>query len=198
MIQQINLYLPEFRLKKDPVTPLLMGQILGGVLAIMVLVSAYDLFTQWRLDSQVAQLEESLRNESQRTSQLDDQLARRSQNSELTDQLDRAEARLEASIQIRDFLSETKLGNVVGFSEFFKDLSRASFDGISLSEFSFAQGGEEVQISGYALDSAMVPRYVDNIEGGNSSLRAHRFNPLISRDSSTDQFFQFSLVTNSE
>ena len=43
MNQQINLYLPEFRVKKDALTAVLMGQILGGVIVVMVLVSAYDI-----------------------------------------------------------------------------------------------------------------------------------------------------------
>lgn len=140
----------------------------------------------------------TLQQETQRTNQLDEQLARRSQNVELTQRLELAELRLESSIQIRDFLSETQLGNVDGFSEYFKDLSRAAFDGISVTEFAFANGGRQVRMSGQALDSAMVPRYVDNIEMGKSPLRLQRFSPSIRRDSSNEQIFQFELVTNGE
>ncbi len=198
MNQQINLYLPEYRIKKDPVTALLMGQILAGVLGVMVLVSAFDLFTQWRLGNQLEELQANLQVETRRTDELDEQLARRSQNTELTDRLEQAEARLEASIQIRDFLSETQLGNVNGFSEYFKDLSRAAFDGIRLSEFSFSEGGALVRMAGETVDSAMVPRYVDNIERGSSGLRTQRFSPSISRSSVTDQLFRFELVTSRE
>jgi len=53
-------------------------------------------------------------------------------------------------------------------------------------------------MSGQALDSVMVPRYVDNIEMGKSPLRLQRFSPSIRRDSSNDQIFQFELVTNGE
>ncbi len=198
MQQQINLYLPEFHVKKDPVTALLMGQILAGVLGVMVLISAFDLFTQWRFGNELEALQVTLEEETRRTDQLDEQLARRSQNSELTNRLEQAETRLEASAQIRDFLSQTQLGNVVGFSEYFKDLSRAAFDGISLNAFAFTNGGRSVQLRGQALDSAMVPRYVDNIERGQSPLRAQRFSPSISRSSVTDQIFQFELSTNNE
>ena len=177
---------------------MLMGQVIAGVIAVMVLVSAYDLFTQWRLSNQLQTLQVTLQEETRRTSELDEQLARRSQNSELTNRLERAEARLEASIQIRNFLSETQLGNVNGFSEFFKDLSRAAFDGISVSEFSFAEGGSAVRLVGQTVDSAMVPRYVDNIERGNSPLRQQRFSPAISRATAEDQLFRFELVTNRE
>lgn len=198
MQQQINLYLPEFRIKKDPVTALLMGQIVAGVIGFMVLVTAYDLFVQWRLGSELETLQETLQEETRRTDELDEQLARRSQNPELSSRLERAEARLEASIQIRNFLSDTQLGNVQGFSEYFKDLSRASFEGISLTSFALGNGGSTVELRGQALDSAMVPRYVDNIERGSSPLRNHRFSPVISKDTVTDQFFEFELSTNRE
>lgn len=198
MQQQINLYLPEFHVKKDPITALLMGQILAGVLSLMFLVSGYDLFTLWRLESQLESLQATLLEETRRTSELDEQLARRSQNTELSDRLELAEANLQASEEIRDFLSRTQLGNVMGFSEFFKDLSRASFDGISLSSIAFSNGGDSVELSGQALDSAMVPRYVDNIEQGISPLRNKRFSPRISRENITDQLFQFHLSTYSE
>ncbi|MEQ8315127.1 MAG: hypothetical protein RL839_06665 [Gammaproteobacteria bacterium] len=198
MQQQINLYLPEFRVKKDPVTALLMGQVLAGVIGVMVLLTLFNLFSQWRLGNELEALQASLEEETRRTDQLDEELARRSQNTELTSRLERAEARLEASIQIRDFLSETKLGNIVGFSEYFKDLSRAAFEGISISNFAFADGGESVELRGQAIDSAMVPRYVDNIERGQSPLRNLRFSPLITRSTASDQFFQFELSTDSE
>lgn len=198
MNQQINLYLPEFRVKKDALTAVVMGQVAAGVVAIMLLVSAVDYYRAWSLSGEADALRATLQQETQRTNQLNDQLARRSQNAELTQRLELAELRLESSIQIRDFLSDTQLGNVEGFSEYFKDLSRASFDGISLSEIAFSNGGRLARMSGQTLDSAMVPRYVDNIETGKSPLRLHRFSPSILRDRSNNQVFQFELVTNGE
>lgn len=198
MNQQINLYLPEFRIKKDTVTALLMGQIAAGMVAIMVLVSAVDYFRAWSLSGQAEELRVTLQEETRRTDDLQGQLARRSQNTELTDRLELAELRLESSIQIRDFLSETQLGNVDGFSEYFKDLSRAAFDGISISEFAFTTGGRNVRMVGQALDSSMVPRYVDNIEMGQSPLRSQQFSSFIARDNSEGQIFEFELVTNRE
>ncbi|MCG8414774.1 MAG: hypothetical protein MI746_11205 [Pseudomonadales bacterium] len=198
MQQQINLYLPEFQIKKDPVTALLMGQVLGGVLGVMVLVSAFNSFIQWRLSSELEALQVTLQEETRRTDQLDEELARRSQNTELTNRLEQAEARLEARIQIRDFLGQTQLGNVAGFSEYFKDLSRARIDGLSISEFELRNGGDSVRIVGQTLDSATVPRYVDNIERGQSPLRNKQYSPSIGRNSVNEQVFDFELLTQSE
>lgn len=198
MQQQINLYLPEFRVEKDPITALLMGQILAGVLGLMVLVTVFDLFNQWRLGGQLEVLQATLSEETRRTSELDEQLARRSQNQELTRRLNAAEAAFESSQQIRDFLSETKLGNVSGFSEHFKDISRASINGLSITGFRLTVGGESAQISGQVIDSELVPRYVANIENGNSLLSGMRFSPTIRRSGNGTEIFSFDLASSNE
>jgi len=198
MNQQINLYLPEFRVKKDPLTVLLMGQILGGVVVIMLLISAFQLFSRWQANSTLADLQASLIEETRKTDELDEVLARRSQSQELTNRLDAAEVQLQSRRLIRDFLRDTQLGNVVGFSEYLKDLSRASIDGLSLSEFALRNGGASVSISGETTDSAMVPRYVSNLEAGQSPLKTKQFSPSVFRGDATEQYFNFSLSSTNE
>jgi hypothetical protein len=196
--QQINLYLPEFKAKKAALKARVMGQILGGTLVVMLIITAYDYVSSWRLSTELVRLQETLVEETRKTGELETVLARRSQNIELGNRLQLAESRLESNRQIRDFLSDTTLGNVVGFSEYFKDLSRAAFDGLSLTEFSFANGGDAVTLSGQVRDSSMVPRYVNNIASGRSNLRTKHFSPLISRSEIEDQFFSFVLSSTGE
>ena len=198
MNQQINLYLSEFKVKRDQLTALVMLQLLVGVVAVLVLLSAYNTFIHWQLNGELADLRVTLVEESKKTSELDEVLARRSENTELADRLQQAEVRLDSRRQIRDFLSETKLGNVIGFSEYFKDLSRASIDGLSITDFSFSEGGAVVGIAGLVIDSAMVPRYVGNLEGGSSPLRTQHFNPSISRADVDSPYFSFQLRTSRE
>lgn len=198
MQQQINLYLPEFRLKKDALTFNTMVLVLLGLLGLQVAVFAYDSFDTWLLSNRLESLQATLAEETRKTNELDEVLARRSENTELTNTLESAEARLESSRQIRDFLSQTKLGNTEGFSEYFKDLSRASLDGMRITRFSFSNGGEQVELSGEVVDSALVPRYVSNIENGQSSLRTMHFSPSISRDDVSSRLFGFALSSENE
>ena len=198
MNQQINLYLDEFKVAKDPITAVFMGKTLVAAMIVMATISGWDLYTHWQLEGELASLRETLTEETRRTDELDGQLARRAQNTDLTARLEDAEARYAAGLQIRDFLSETKLGNVDGFSEYFKDLSRAAIDGLSLTEFQFTDGGEQATMSGQVLDSAIVPRYVDNIENGQSPLRNKTFSPSITRGNVEAQLFSFVLSTTSE
>ncbi len=198
MRQQINLYLPEFKVKKDPISTLLISQVVGGVVLTMLVISIFDIYTRWSLNNELVELRLLLAQESQKVNQLDEQLARRAQNMDLTDRLQRAEARLTASRSIRDFLGETQLGNISGFSEYFKDISRAAVDGLSVQNFEIFNGGAGVSISGRVLDSALVPRFVDNIEMGQSELRRQRFSSTISREGPSGRFFSFELSNHGE
>lgn len=193
MIQQINLYLPELRGSKDPLTAVLIGQVLAGVTAVLFLLTAYNLFHRLQLNSELSDLNATLAEERANTEALSRELAGRAQDGSLTQRLSEAEARLESRRQIRNFLNETQLGNVVGFSEYFKDLSRASVEGLSISSFTFDSGGADVQISGRVANSALVPRYVTNLQQGNSPLRSKRFSPSISRSDLSTQVFNFTL-----
>ena len=198
MNQQIKLYLPEFVVQKDPFTAVLMGQILAAAVVLMALVSAWDLVGRWRLGSELEALQATLAEETRKTAALEAQVAQRSQDLRLLAQLEVAEARYASALQIRDFLSDTKLGNMDGFSEYFKDLSRAAVEGLSLSEFEFSEGGEQISMAGQVLNSAIVPRYVNSLENGQSSMRAKTFSPSIVRSDADALLFDFELSTTHE
>lgn len=195
MKQQVNLYLSEFRVEKDKLTVLLMGQVLGGIVLTMVVVAAFDAFTRWQLEGELAEVTQVLAAETTKTNNIDAQLASRSQNSDLIARLENDEAVLNDLERIAEFLSETKLGNVRGFSEYFKDISRAMIPGVTLSGFEFSEGGEGVTISGKVADSALVPLYVNNVKQGSSPMRSARFSPRISRDG---QLYSFELSNRNE
>ena len=198
MNQQINLYLPEFVVQKDPFTAVLMGQIVAAAVVLMLLVSAWDLVGRWRLGSELEALQATLAEETRKTAALEAQVAQRSQDLRLLAQLEAAEARYASALQIRDFLSDTKLGNMDGFSEYFKDLSRAAVEGLSLSEFEFSEGGDQISMAGQVLNSAIVPRYVNSLENGQSSMRAKTFSPSIMRSDADALLFDFELSTTHE
>ncbi|MFT4816523.1 MAG: cell division protein FtsL [Pseudohongiellaceae bacterium] len=196
MKQQINLYLSEFRVKRDRLTVLLMGKIVGVVVVVMLLLSSYDYFLRWQLNGELAELRSTLSEETQKTGELDGLLAQRAQSEQLTLRLADAEARLIADRQVINFLGRTKLGNLVGFSEHFKDLSRASIDGFMLSNIRISSGGEQVSLNGQVADSSLVVKFVSNLKFGNSSIRDLNFSTNIARDSAEDRVFPFALSTS--
>ena len=198
MSQQINLYLPEFQVAEDKLTPAVMALVMGGFMSLLIVISIFEGFTIFGLNGDLRALQDTLVEETRRNSDLNQELAQRSENTELADRLSRAERRLESNRQIAAFLNSTKLGNVTGFSEYFKDISRAAMEGLSISSFTFAEGGESVQILGEVSSSALVPRYVNNLRQGQSPLRDLSFSPKISRNNAAQQVFSFELSSNYE
>jgi len=198
MKQQINLYLPEFVVRKDQLSAELMGGVLAATLALMLLVSGWDLIKRWQVQTELVELRATLAEETQKTEELEALIARTLQDAGLVARLESAEAQYASGLQIRDLLSETALGNMDGFSEYLKDLSRASVTGLSLQQFELTEGGEHIAMAGQVLDSSVVPRYVENLENGRSQIREKSFSPSISRSDADALLFNFELRTSSE
>jgi len=198
MKQQVNLYLAEFRVKRDKLTVLLMGKVLGAVVVVMLLLTGYDYVVRWQLNRELVELRATLSEETRKTGELDGLLALRSQSEQLTNRLREAEARLIADRQIINFLGGTKLGNLAGFSEHFKDLSRASIDGFSLSNIEISNGGDQLSLAGQVVDSSLVVKFVSNLRYGKSPIRELNFSTNISRETAEDRSFPFSLRTVNE
>ncbi|PCH60672.1 MAG: hypothetical protein COC19_05645 [SAR86 cluster bacterium] len=194
MNQQINLFLPEFKPKKDVLKAVLMGQVLGIVAVGMVLMSAYGLLQSWQLGQTLEQSRVELNEQTSQLSQLRDNLATRSGNEGLSLRLAEAEQRLDSSRLVSEFLSQTQLGNVQGFSEYFKDLSRATIDGMYITDFLITQGGNNIEIKGMSQNASALPRFVGNIELGKSPLKNSNFNNVFSsRSSSANNAYEFVL-----
>ncbi|MFT7205780.1 MAG: cell division protein FtsL [Pseudohongiellaceae bacterium] len=173
MKQQINLYLSEFRVKRDRLTVLLMGKIVGVVVVVMLLLSSYDYFLRWQLNGELAELRSTLSEETQKTGELDGLLAQRAQSEQLTLRLADAEARLIADRQVIN-----------------------SIDGFMLSNIRISSGGEQVSLNGQVADSSLVVKFVSNLKFGNSSIRDLNFSTNIARDSAEDRVFPFALSTS--
>ena len=196
MKQQVNLYLSEFRIKRDNLTVVLMLQILGIALALIAVLSATDYWRSFRLNSQLVALRDELAVETQKTREIDSILARRSQDANLTERLSIAEDVLNASRQIRNFFDSRSGGNIDGFSEYLKDLSRAAVEGLWITEFSLTGGGSNVLLKGFATDSAMIPTYVARLGEGQSPLVNRHFSFSTSRSGDGEQLYNFELNTS--
>ena len=180
MRQQVNLYLPEFRPQRDWLSSLRMLQIAAVMLVLMLLLSGTDMLRRWNLEEQLQRLQEDLQIETAATNALEQELARRSGNQNLTRDLATREERLVQARELLSFLRTTNLGNIDGLSEYLKDLSRASFPGMWLTEFRFSAGGEQVYLQGVVEQSAMLPDFIGRLSQGRSELRYRQFTRLSS------------------
>lgn len=175
MTQQINLYLAEFR----PVRKYLSGRGVAQsalvLLLLLLAVVALNTARSYSVRGELLSAQAELTAQTSVTEQLQQSLAQRSSDTSLVQELSAREERLAESTEMLDFLRGSNLGNTTGFSEYMKDLSRASFEGMWLTEFSVLEGGQQIRLKGIAQKSAMVPDFIGRLASGRSPLRQQHF-----------------------
>lgn len=176
--QQINLYLPELRPNREVLTAARLARTVAAVVVVMMLLSALSYWQRSGLQEELAVVQAEVSAQTERTEQIERDAASRSSNQTLLRDIETRETRLTQSQELLEFLRNTTLGNSTGYSEFMKDLSRASFDGIWLTEFRISGGSDSVFLRGNVLQTAMVPDYVGRLSGSQSSLQGRLFNRL--------------------
>ena len=192
--QQINLYLLELRPRSDLVTAARAVQVLGVLMGLAILVSLVQWWQTGVNQNRLAEVEQALQEQTARTEQLEREVAARATDQALVREMNTRELRVQQARELYDFMQGTTLGNLVGYSQHLKDLSRASFTGLWLQEFRIVGNADNVMIRGVALEPAMLPDYVGRLSGGNSAISTRRFNRLISaRDETQQSLYEFTL-----
>ncbi len=203
MMQQVNLYLPEFRPHKEYVRGIRVLQLGVAMMLVMAVFSAHAYLTAHNLRAELQMTQVQLSRQTEVTNELQQNLARRSSDPALVQELSDREQRLAESREMLEFLRGTNLGNINGFSEYLKDLSRASFEGLWLTEFSLLDGGQDVYLKGIAQQSAMVPDFIGRLGSGRSPLRERNFSRFLGNRINTTpveglentELYQFELET---
>lgn len=202
-MQQVNLYLPEFRPHKEYVRGIRVLQLGVAMMLVMAVFSAHAYLTAHNLRAELEMTQRQLYQQTELTNELQQNLARRSSDPALVQELSDREQRLAESREMLEFLRGTNLGNINGFSEYLKDLSRASFEGLWLTEFSLLDGGQDVYLKGIAQQSAMVPDFIGRLGSGRSPLRERNFSRFLGNRINTTpveglentELYQFELET---
>lgn len=198
--QQINLYLPEIRPRRDLVTAARTLSALALTIPIVLLVSAY---TYWQLSSMRSRLAEAqalVVVQTSQTEQVERSVAARATDQALVREMNTREQRLAQSEELYEFMRTTNLGNLSGFSAHLMDMSRASFDGLWLTGFSIRGNAEYVSLRGFAKEAAMLPDFVSRLSMGESEIRNKNFGRMsttrLTAENGTEESYQFVLETN--
>ncbi len=197
-MQQINLYQDEFRIPKDPLSAALIGQIIVGSLAVVIAVTAVIVLIGWRtavaaqgVKGEVAALTDQSRS-------LAAELRARDQGAFFAESVQQAERQLALSETIRAFLGQLQRQENEGFSIFLKDLARTTVSGLRLTVFEFSAGGEVVGLTGEALSSELVPRFVKGLEQSESGLSERVFSSRILQNESEVYRFELSTLVSEQ
>jgi len=198
-MQQVNLYLPELRPRREWLTASRLLLALAGLALVMLLTGALNSWQRSNLQDQVASVQTALQAQTELTEQLERDVASRATDQQLLREMNTREERLSQSRELFDFMSTTELGNLRGYSEHMKDLSRASFQGLWLTRFSIVNDASVVNLQGSAQAAAMLPEFVGRLSMGESAIRNKRFSRFTStRNSSVagGEVYDFVLETN--
>ena len=192
-MQQINFYQEEFRTPKDPISAALIGHIIAGSLTVVIAAVVVAGLIGWRAEVAAQGVKSEVAALTDQSRSLAEELRARDQGDFFTESVQQAERELASSETIRAFLGQLQQQENEGFSIILKDLARTTVNGLRLTVFEFSAGGEVVGLTGEALSSDLVPRFVKGLEQSESGLSESAFSSRLSQNQR--EIYRFELST---
>jgi Tfp pilus assembly protein PilN len=161
-MQQINLYLPEFRPNREPLRAIHMLWASLVLAVILVLFSVYSNHQHSLLEDQLAQEKTAQQNMLTQLQMIS--ASKPAQNSaELDIKIEQLQKKLQRHTQILNMISHQDLGNDKGFSAQVNTLGQVSLSTISLETFSLQRGGKYAELSGLTRSADQIPLYMQRL-----------------------------------
>ena len=192
-MQQINLYLPEFRPNREPLRAIHM---LWGALALLILLIGFSVYS----NHQHGLLQQQLLAEqkAQETMQAQLKVLTAQKPAQASADLDLKITQLQKNVQrhqqILAMISSQDLGNDKGFSAQLNALAQASLNTISVQSFSLQRGGKYAELTGLTRSADQIPFYLQRLRK-DPSFSEVGFGVLnIERDKEQGGLLKFSLA----
>ena len=164
MAQQINLYNPELRRKREWWT-LTNAALAAGLFAVvLVSVGAYFKIQSRNAASEVVALDVQMAQAMQQMQQVGAPVGRADAEKELKQLQESLAARREVLVALQ---AGTGLQGdaTVGFADYLRGLARQSVSGLWLTGFAVQQGGEGIEIRGRMTVADRLPDYIQKLNG---------------------------------
>jgi len=192
-MQQINLYLPEFRPNREPLRAI---HILGCSLVFLVLLVGFSFYSNHQQVLLQQQLEQEQANKKVLEAQLQLLSAKKpvQVSAELDAKIIQLQNNLQRHQQILSMISHQDLGNDKGFSAQLNALGQASLNTISVESFSLQRGGKYAELYGLTRSADQIPLYIQRLRR-DASFADVGFGVLnIERDQQQSGLLKFSLA----
>lgn len=192
MQQQVNLYLPELRPRRDWMDAWHAAVLLGIFVGVLLIVQLFSVMRAAGLEAEVAQQEEVVSELQAQADKIQSSSVAVSSKS-----LDVTITQLELAIANRKkvgrIISGQNMGNARGFHTSMLSLARESLDDLALERFTFARGGNYIQMRGETRNAQAVPLYLQRLKA-DPALNQARFGLMsVSSEKQSAQVFEFSL-----
>lgn len=166
-MQQINLYLPEFQPRREPVNARHMGLAVLAVLVIMILWSLWSASRSHELESRLDAERTELQAVQAQVEELSEQRPER-RGASVEEQVAKLRDEVRRREQILRLITRQNLGNAEGFSRQLQTLARQSMDDLALSRISLLSGGNYVELAGRVEQPELVPVYLQRLRSEQS------------------------------
>jgi hypothetical protein len=192
-MQQINLYLPEFRPNREPLRAMHMP---WGLLAVFILLLAVSVYRNQQHTQLLIQLTQAQQTQQTLQTQLQNVTAQiAAPNSvDLDKKIQQLQKDLQRRQQILAIISSKDLGNDKGFSAQLTALAEAALNTLSIETFSLQQGGTYAELSGKARSADQIPLYLQKLRASESFANVGFGVLNIIRDEKNNGLLQFSLA----
>lgn len=167
-VQNVNLYLPEFRKKKTWLDAEKTVLIAGAGIMLMVLATAVD---YWQLEQLRGDLADKGREYEQATAETAALLANygvQTEDPALLANIRELEEDLRSKQALLQYFGSRELGNAEGFSEYLADLSRHHVQGLSVNYISLTDGGHAVEFEGEVLKPELAVDFLEELGKGSA------------------------------
>ena len=160
MSAQINLYHPRFLKQRDLLS---LGNVALAAVALYTVLAAaggwawHDAAT--RQEAATA-AEAQLRSAREQLDAATRAAALRKPSPQLIAELERAEGSLRRRGEIADLLESGAIGSTGGFTDYLRGFARQTPEGLWLTGFKIASGGNDMEISGSMLNADAMPDYI--------------------------------------
>lgn len=196
-MQQVNLFLPEFRPNSEPLRAIHMAWGLLFVFVLMLAVSLHTYRQHSQLAHQVAQVKQAQEALQAQLKILSAQKPVQT-GTDLTAKIQKLQSDLQRRKQLSLMIASQNLGNNKGFSAQLMALANAVPSTLSIESFSLQNGGTYAELSGKARGADQVPLYLQKLRADPSFANVGFGVLNIERDEKSSEILDFTLAKTTD
>ncbi len=159
-MQQINLYLPELRPRKDHLSPRNALVFIGVFFLLLIVSTITASYQNVQLENQIRRLTEEKIATGQKVAALDRKPVEQ-QKAELDSRINVARNSLINRQRLIEVLQGETLGDHEGFSSQISALATLAPAGVALERFTLTAGGRDIRLTGKSRTTDSIPLYLN-------------------------------------
>jgi len=176
--QRVNLYLPELRPQVDWFSAQRFVLVVVTSLAVVASLAGYQLWERAQRQEMLAVLQGRIQDDTRVAEQMESTLIGSATDQNLVSEVAARQDSVATLNSTLETLRAVNQGNLLGFATYLKNLSRASSDGLWLTRISIGDGGRSALLEGYAMESALVPAFIEKLSSGWEEGEGWRFSRI--------------------